>query len=148
MQKLMAPDQPAPVETIAIGRWAWGNHGGGFQELQPQFAQSVTAHVHDTLAEPVQAATGFTCLGKVSVDGKEYIGYRTEPKARDGRPEGPDNPKLARTVYVDPTNGLPALNIVGEVRADAPLLFKAAYSYPDDILVEAPVGALPASKIR
>ena len=57
-QTVVAPGQPAPLETIAVSRWAWGNQGGGWEELQPQFAQSVTASVHTALAEPIELPKG------------------------------------------------------------------------------------------
>jgi hypothetical protein len=146
--KVVVPGEPVPLETVAVGRWAWASQGGGYQELQPQFAQAVTFDVEATLNTPVKTAEPFSCLGKVTRDGREYVAYRSEPRASPGKPAGPDNPALARTVFVDPATGLPALNIVSEATADAPSLVSAAYSYPVDIKIEAPVGAAPASPAR
>ena len=149
--KLVSPDQPAPLETIAIGRWAWANQGGGFQELWPQFAQSVTSDVATTLSRPASVTQPFTCVGKTTHDGRDVIAYRTAAQLADpSKPEGPDNPKLARTVLVDGTTGLPAYNLVGPPPADgkagAPLM-TTAYSYPADIKIEAP-DAVPAGRPR
>jgi hypothetical protein len=145
--KVIVPGEPAALETIAIGRWAWASHGGGFQELQPQFAQSVTFDVSATLNTPIATAEPFTCLGKQTRDGKELLGYQSEPKASPGKPVGPDNPLIARKVFIDPATGLPVLNVVAEAKADAPALVSAAYSYPTDLKIEAP-DAVPAGRTR
>jgi hypothetical protein len=146
-QKVVVPGEPGALETIAIGRWAWANQGGGWQELQPQFAQSVTFHVSETLGRPTKSGGSFTCLGKVAWNGRDVVGYRSEPTASADRPEGPDNPKLARTVYVDPASGLPAYNFVAEPKPEAQPLFSATYVYPGDIKIEAPA-AVPAGRTR
>lgn len=145
--KVEVPGEPGALETIAIGRWAWASHGGGFQELQPQFAQSVTFDVNATLATPVKTSESFTCLGKVKRDGKEYAAFQSEPKASPDKPVSADNPLIARTIFVDPATGLPALNIVSELKPDSPALVSAAYSYPTDIKIEAP-DAIPAGRTR
>jgi hypothetical protein len=146
-QTLVVPDEPAPLETIAIGKWAWANQGGGFQELQPQFAQTVVSHVTATLGTPTGSPEPFTCLGKVTKDGKELLAYRTEPKAGPGKPVGPENPLLARTVHIDAVTGLPVTNFVSEPSPDAVPLFIASFSYPTDIAIVAP-DAIPAGRTR
>lgn len=150
-QKVVAPNERAPIETISVGRWAWGNMGGGWEELQPQFAQSVAAHTHATLTEPAASTGDFDCLGKVTVDGHDYVGYRTRPGAAPPD-HGPGAARQAtavlRTVYVDPATGLPALNIVAEPGKEADPWARTTYAYPKDLLVEAPVGAAPAPRTR
>ena len=145
--KVLVPGEPGALETIAIGHWAWASHGLGFQELQPQFAQSVTFDVDKALNTPVAASEPFTCLGKVTRDGRELVGYQSEPKASPGKPVGPDNPLLARMVFVDPASGLPALNLIGEPKLDAAAIVSVAYSYPSDLKIEAP-DAIPAGRTR
>lgn len=138
-QKVEAPGHPAPVETIAIQRWAWGTMGGGWEELQPQFAQSIISHVRETLVNPPKLTTAFTCLGKVKLGDTEYLGYRADqPGQGDGA--DPKAPRLARTIYVDAATGLPAANIVAAVDGAAPAVFDGRYSYPGDIKIEAPIG--------
>ncbi len=145
--KIVVPGEQGALETYAIGRWAWASHGFGFQELQPQFAQSITADVNTALNSPAKASENFTCLGKQTRDGREFLAYQTTPQASPGKPAGPDNPALARTIFVDPATGLPALTTIGEVKADAVVLISAAYSYPSDINIEAPP-ATPAGRTR
>jgi hypothetical protein len=145
--KVLVPGEPGALETVAIGRWAWASHGMGFQELQPQFAQSVTSDVNTALNTPITAAEPFSCLGTVKRDGRDLVGYQSEPKASPGKPVGPDNPLIARMVYVDPATGLPAVNVVAETKPDAAPLTSAVYSYPTDLKIEAP-DALPAGRTR
>ena len=145
--KVVVPGEPGALETIAIGRWAWASHGMGFQELQPQFAQSITFDVDAALNRPSASTEPFACLGTVARDGKEFVAYRTEPKASPGAAVGPDNPALARTIFVDAATGLPALSIVSEPKTDAKSIVSAAYSYPADIKIEAP-DAVPAGRTR
>jgi len=141
--KITIPGEPAPLETIAVGRWAWANQGGGWQELQPQFAQSVTFEVSNALATPVEVKDAFACLGKVMREGKEYLGYRNAAQPASGKPEGH---AITRTVLVDAATGLPAHNLVGEADAGTPPVIATTYSYPADLAVEAPLDALPAGK--
>ena len=147
---VVVPGQPAPLETIAIGRWAWANQGGGFQELYPQFAQAVTSDVASTLGQPTKVGQAFACAGKVDREGREFTAYVTPATLADpSKPVGPDNPLLARTVLVDAVTGLPAFNLVGEPaspggQASTPLM-SSTYSYPANPKIEAP-DAVPASR--
>lgn len=140
-QKVEAPGQPAPVETIAIGRWAWGTQGGGWEELQPQFAQSVTAHVKEALAAAPKVTGEFACLGKVAHNGVEALAYQSvAPAAATPAGGGSGEPELARTIYVDPSSGLPVANVVATKSGGAAPVFDASYAYPEGLVVEAPIG--------
>lgn len=146
--KVVVPGEPGALETIAVGRWAWASHGMGFQELQPQFAQAITADVANALGTPVAASEPFTCLGKVERDGKALVAYRTVPTASPDKPEGPDNPPLARTVLIDPDLGLPVASTIAEAKEGSAALVTVAYSYPKDLVIEAPLDAVPAQRPR
>lgn len=138
-QKVISPGHEKPVETIAIQRWAWGTMGGGWEELKPQFAQSIIAHVGSTLTNPPKITADFTCLGKTKLDGKELLAFRADqPSAEAGT--AADTPQLARTIYVDESNGLPVANIVARVDGKEGAVFNGRYTYPNDIAIEAPVG--------
>lgn len=120
------------IETIGIGRWAWTNIGGGYSELQPQFAQMVTSRREQAFVKP-NVTAAFSCLGKVSYEGKDMLGYQTAPDAQ------PDGTKLARTIYIDAASGLPAFNIVSEPdKTDKPVR-KETFSYPEKIEIEKPL---------
>lgn len=138
LQTVVAPHMPGEQQTMLVGDRAFAGSGGTFEELLPQFTQSVISEF--------QAATGskpnpgkFDCLGKQTLDGKEYVGYRTSGGGRDGV-------ALARTVYVEEASGLPAFNIVGAASGAGEPVMKAAYSYPKDVVIEAPANA-PVQKM-
>lgn len=135
-QTVERADLPAPLETLAVGNRAWGNQGGGYEELQPQFAQAVISGVRQTLVDPPQKMPTFTCLGKTTFEGKSYIGYRTEAPAGT-----PADKIVDRTIYVDPDSGLPAVNLVAKREPGAKPVFKGVYTYPTDIVIEAIEGA-------
>jgi hypothetical protein len=122
------------IETIGIGKWAWSNlgSGAGWEELQPMHARVVTLQVQEAFTPP-RVTADFACLGSVTVDGKNYLGYQTTPeKDQQGN-------ELARTIYVDPETGLPAFNIVGPPGVGSDPLVKGAFSYPSDIKIENPL---------
>ena len=138
-QKVEAPGHPKPVETIAIQRWAWGTMGGGWEELQPQFAQSIISHVRTTLINPPKLTATFTCLGSSKLGNKDYLAYRADqPNAEAAADQ--TAPQLARTIYVDAATGLPAANIVARADGNGAPVFDGRYSYPGDIAIEAPIG--------
>ncbi len=139
LQTVVAPHMPDEQQTMLVGSRAFAGSGGAFEELLPQFTQSVISEF--------QAATGsernpgkFDCLGKQTLDGKEYVGYRTSGGGADGV-------ALARTVYVEEASGLPAFNIVGAASGAGDPVMKAIYSYPKDLTIEPPASA-PVQKSR
>jgi len=138
---LEAPGRPTPVQTILVGTKAWSNETGSFELLSQEAAEPIIAHARSMLVDAPQIGD-YVCLGKVSVDGKEYLGYRMGSAEDQASPTA-----LIRTVYVDPVLGLPALNVLTEGNRDAEPTTKAVYSYPTDIEIEA-FGGGPASEQR
>lgn len=138
-QRVEAPGHSKPVETIAIQRWAWGTMGGGWEELQPQFAQSIISHVRETLINPPKITAAFNCLGKVKLGENDYLGYRTDQPNAQPAAE-PNAPQLSRTIYVNEATGLPAANIIARTDGKERAVFDGRYSYPTDIAIEAPIG--------
>ncbi|MFM7083712.1 MAG: hypothetical protein ACKOW3_01725 [Hyphomicrobium sp.] len=129
--KIVAPTEDAPVETIGIGKWAWANTEGGWEEQPPHNAQMVTSD-REAYKIPPKAASDFTCLQKVQYKGRELLGYATPPtKESDGK-------EVVTTVYVDPTTGLPEAYVTKSVQAEDPPKFIALYSYGKDIVIVAP----------
>ncbi len=134
--KIVAPSEDAPVETIGIGKWAWANTEGGWEEQPPHLAQMVTSE-REAYKQAPKAASDFSCLGKTSYDGKEMLGYVTAP-ARDT-----DGQEVVTTIYVAPDSGLPAAYVVKGVKAgQEPAKFVSVYSYGKDIVI-APPTAMP-----
>jgi hypothetical protein len=139
-----APHEEAGrLETISIGKWAWGAESdGSWTEHKPNVAQMIQLDVQRMSAAP-EVSANFSCLGKVAFEGKDYIGYRADPG------KGEDGVELAATIYVSEASGLPELNVVAPTTGEGPPRLKAVYSYGDDIAVEAPAGfAMPAEKSR
>lgn len=136
-QTVESPGLPAPMETVLVGTRAWATNGGGFEELRPEFAQSIVSHVRETLVDPPADNSDYVCLGKQTYGGKEFVGYRTN----DANVKPDDKNAVQRTIYVDPATGLPAFNIVAAVSGDQPPVFKGSYSYPTDIKIDAIEGA-------
>ena len=78
-QTIVAKDQ-APLETTLVGTRAWSRQGGAWEELMPAIAQTIIAQVRAAVIDPPQDVGDFACIGKASVDGKEYLAYRSIEK--------------------------------------------------------------------
>jgi hypothetical protein len=146
-QRIVAKDQAA-LETVLVGTRAWSRQGPNWEELMPAIAQTIIAQVREAVVDPPKDVSEFECLDKVTVDGKEYLGYRSVEK--DAPPSAPGASAahpVHRSVYVDPQSGLPAVNLVGEETAGATPIFKGVYSYPTDLVIEGFPGA-PLAKVR
>jgi outer membrane lipoprotein-sorting protein len=133
-QVLTAPGQE-PLETVLYGQRAYSRQGVKWEELMPAVAQTIIAQVRAAVVDPPKEVGNFDCLGTTTLDGKEYLAYRSVEKQADaGAATGA--PILHRTIYVDPKTGLPAHNIVAGDKADAETVFKAAYDYPEKLEIE------------
>jgi hypothetical protein len=130
-RKITDPEQDFPIETMGWGNRAWSREGADWFELKPHIAAQVELHP--------EIKAEFECLGKVKVEGADYVGYQTTPEK-----SGDSADLITRMIYVDPTSGLPAFNIIGFVGSAKPALVREAYSYPEDIDIVPPEGAPPA----
>lgn len=146
-QKITAPNQPAVLETVLVGKRAWSRQGAAWEELAPAIAYTIIAQVRDAVVEPPKDVGEFACIDKATIDGKEYLAYRSVEKGgADARGSEVSRP-VHRTIYVDPETGLPAINIVVEDKPDAVPLFRGVYAYPTDIEIEGHPDA-PLAKVR
>lgn len=134
-QTIVAKDQ-APLETTLVGTRAWSRQGGAWEELMPAIAQTIIAQVRAAVVDPPKDVGDFECLDKVTVDGKEYLAYRSVEKP-GAVAMGAGGTPVHRTVYVDPAAGLPAINVVVEEKEGAEPIFKGVYAYPTDLKIEA-----------
>ena len=133
-QTIYAPNQE-PLETTLVGMRAYSRQGGAWEELMPAVAQTIIAQVRAAAVDPPKEVGNFECLGAKTVDGKEYLAYRSLEKQADaGAATGA--PILHRTIYVDEKTGLPAVNIVSGEEQNAELAFKAVYEYPEHLEIE------------
>lgn len=132
-QTIVAPNQ-APLETVLFGNRAYSRQGGAWEELMPAVAQTIIAQVRAAVVDPPKDVGNFDCLGTTSLDGEDYLTYRSVEKQADaGAATGA--PQLHRTIYVDPESGLPARNIVADDKGDE-VVFKATYDYPEKLEIE------------
>ena len=144
LQTVTSPAVPGEQQTMLVGDRAFWGTSGTFEELQPQFTQSIVAEVRTVLAPAPQKPGNFECLGPTKFDNRDLVAYRTAEKI----PPGTDPAKvMARTIYVDAATGLPAFNIVAALAGTADTVMKVKYSYPNDIEIVAPQNA-PAQKLR
>lgn len=145
LQTVKSPAMPGTQQTMLVGNRAFAGTDGAFEELLPQFTQSIISEFNAAMGSTGKEIGSFECMGKAQYEGKEFLAYRALDKAA---PAGtPPDKMLARTIYVDPENGLPAYNVVATVSGTDPAVIKAAYSYPADVVIEAPEGA-PIQKLR
>ncbi len=143
LQTVTSPAMPGEQQTMLIGNRAYSGSGGSFEELQPQFTQSIIAEVAGALARPSKLE-GYECLGTVKYENHDFLGYRLEDKAH---PQTDRSKVITRTIYVDPASGLPAYNVIATLEGGAKPLREVKYSYPTDIDIVAPANA-PVQKLR
>ncbi len=132
-------------QTMLVGNRAFAGSDGAYEELLPQFTQSIVAEVAAAVGAPPANIGVFECVGKATFDGKEFAAYPATAKHAKAGTEPGD--VLARTIYVDPASGLPAYNVVAGVSGKSDPVMKVTYSYPTDLVIEAPEGA-PVQKVR
>ena len=143
LQTVTGGNMPGEQQTMLVGDRAFAGTSGAYEELLPQYTQSIVAEVKTALGQTAENLGEFECLGKVSFDGKDLVGYKTKAAADAKAGEA----SLSRIVYVDPASGLPAYNVVMPTKAGEAPVMKAVYSYPADIVIEAPEGA-PVQKTK
>lgn len=138
LQTVTGKHMPGAQQTMLVGGRAFSGSEGAFEELEPHLVQSVAAEVATAVGKPTNVGQ-FDCVGKLTYDGKELLAYRAVDK--DAKPGTNPDEVLARTIYVDPASGLPAFNVVAPVSGKGEPALKVTYSYPTDLVIEAPVGA-------
>lgn len=143
LQTVTSPAMPGEQQTMLVDNRAFAGSGGSFEELQPQFTQSIIAEVAQALARPSKLE-GYDCLGTVKYDNQDLVGYRFEDKTHA---QADATKVMTRTIYVDPKTGLPAYNVIAPLAENAKPLREVKYSYPTDINIVAPQNA-PVQKLR
>ena len=95
----------------------------------PAVAQTIIAQVRAAVVDPPKEVGNFDWLGTTTLDGREYLTYRSVEKQADaGAATGA--PVLHRTIYIDSKTGWPASNIVSADPPSSEVVFKATYDYP------------------
>lgn len=137
LQTVTGANLPGEQQTMLVGERAFAGSNGAYEELLPQFSQSIIAEFLRSVGKPDKIAA-FECQGKVTFEGKSLLAYKATDSAR---PDGNAADLLARTIYVDPETGLPAYNVVAPASGEGEPVMKVIYSYPTDIVIEAPANA-------
>jgi hypothetical protein len=144
LQTVTSPAMPGEQQTMLVGNRAFAGSSGNFEELQPQYTQSIMAEMQQAVWPSTQNLGSFECEGPTKLDEQNLIAYRTADK----NPANADRSKImARTIYVDPVTGRPAFNVVAALAGTANPLLKIKYSYPTDIEIIAPANA-PVQKLQ
>ncbi len=130
-------EQAGHIETISIGKWAWGNDSdGSWTEHKPNVAR------HDRNGRrrrwrrrqpsaPTSPASARSELSKA----------RITPAIAPIPAKATTASSSQQRSTSMPPSGLPAYNIVAPTAGGDPIASKPAYSYGDDISVEAPTAS-------
>ena len=133
LQTVVSPAMPGEQQTMLVGNRAFAGTSGSYEELLPQFTQSILAELQTALGKPKNVGE-YDCLGRLTFENRDLTGYRLHPAAD----KGIDPAKaITRTLYVDPATGLPAYNVVSPA-SGGEVMVKIAYSYPTNIEIVAP----------
>lgn len=127
-------------QTVLVGPRAWVSEDGKtWKELSVEQAAEVAEGVRESIGAPPTEFVTFDCLGRTMIDGKPYLGYSIDEAKGKQIPGQPVKDPPVRILFVDPETGLPARTIVAlPDRLEKPF-FRADYSYPKDLAIEAPV---------
>jgi hypothetical protein len=143
LQSVTSPAMPGEQQTMLVGNRAFAGSGGAFEELLPQYTQSIIAEFNNAIGVPKDLGS-YECLGKSKLDDREFLAYRTAEKV----PDGADTSKImARTIYVDAATGKPVYNVIAALSGNADPALKIKYSYPTDVEIVAPANA-PVQKLH
>ena len=144
--------EPKPTETLVVDGRAWAKDGDAWEELSEDTAKQMVAQINEQLGDEDGTIGTVACLGSTAVEGQELMAYRIENDAQTGpknmSPDAKDKAAAAladegrplRMFYVDPKSGLPVRSIFARANKLEKPIFKAVYSYPADISIEAPKG--------
>ena len=149
-QVVLVAVDPKPVESILVAGKAWSKEGDTWTPLAEDVAKDMAAQLNETFGDDSGTIGTVACLGSTSIEGQELIAYRVENDAQTGpvdkstdaaekaRAALADEGRPLRMFYVDPKSGLPMRSVFARAnKLDKPI-FKALYSYPPDIKIDAP----------
>jgi len=134
-QRVKALQAPEAVETILIAERAWSKTGGKWTELKHENADALARQLQETVVQPGNDPLSYECAGTSTFDGKTLEYYTAVHRTVSGKPEANS---LMRHVYVAPDSGLPVRNTVTPNDNPNRIVFKADYSYPDNIVIDPP----------
>src|SRR4029079_6174094 len=77
LQTVTSPAMPGEQQTMLVGDRAFAGTSGSFEEMQPQYTQSIMAEMQQAVWPPTQNLGSFDCLGPAKLDDQNLIAYRT-----------------------------------------------------------------------
>lgn len=123
-------------EVILVGDKAWANQGSGWIELPNEVMNNLRTQMYENVIEEQKEIGNYACKGKVQMEGRDALSYKLEDQpAKDST--APRN-ETYRMFYVDAMTGLPIGNALLSPGREKTPLFKATYSFPLDMKIEAP----------
>jgi hypothetical protein len=144
-QKVTLGGQGPAMEMIVVGKRAWSNQGGGWQELPQNFADKVAEQIKETVAEAPKVATDYKCIGDKDFEGKTYALYQgilATPLRAGAKDKGPRVSAVSipnqQNVYIDKASGLPVRNIVVSVTDPDKRLFDGTFTIESGLSIEPP----------
>ncbi|MDX2309556.1 MAG: hypothetical protein NW216_15050 [Hyphomicrobium sp.] len=146
--KVIDPDNR--VETVLIGKDAWGNGGKGWVKLVEDDAKQFREFFKRTTESASDMVGLFECMGAETIDGQKVRAYRGLPPKTADKPEDKKTTEeksaeatiaaneAVRVVYLDPETGLPARAIFAvRDKLDRPI-FREVFTYPTDLKIDPP----------
>lgn len=134
-QRVETGTEAGVVELIVIGKRAWSNQGKqGWAELPENFASTVVAQMHQTIAGRKNDDMTYSCLGEQEFEGKRYDAYQARLPGTPG-----DSSTNIQTVYIDKVTKVPARNIVTPAAATAKRLFDGRFTLLANRRIEQPI---------
>ena len=71
LQTVTGGNMPGEQQTLLDGDRAFAGTSGAYEELLPQYTQSIVAEVKTALGQTPENLGDFECLGKVAFEGKD-----------------------------------------------------------------------------
>lgn len=140
-QTVKAMLEPGEVERILIGGQAWIKVPGAKWERLPQAAMNeLRDQMRDNIVDAPARLAAYECLGKVTVDNEELIGYRLDDRTvlPTGKKIAPPEGTPERVLYVHPITGLPVREIAAPRGRPEKPFHKTIFTYSQDITIDAP----------
>lgn len=128
-------------ELILVGDQAWSKQDGGWRPVPQQVAAQLREQMDSTVVKQQTDVGDYACKGRTQVDGRDVLSYKLETEPEKGSSATPS--QAFRMFFVDALTGLPASNALLVPGHENKPIFKATYSFPIDMKIEAPKDIVP-----
>ncbi|MDX2258233.1 MAG: hypothetical protein NW205_04885 [Hyphomicrobiaceae bacterium] len=134
-QTIQVLNEPKPKEVVVVGDAAWANAGDGWARMDAEVTAEIREQMRVSVIEPGRDPLTYLCSGEADVAGGKAAVFVGTERDKSGTPT-PGLPE--RRIYVDSVSGLPLRNEVAPVGKPDKPFFRAAYSYPKDLVINPP----------